>query len=874
MMLRLLILLLVLFASRTASASERGFCRAAAALTFLSKQNQQALQEACQKSDVPPNLARLATDELLLQGDNAALFLELLPAGALVDSSEARRQADAAIKAISREVTDTAKGGCAKLWGDTQRLLDRWLNEQPIHKASGQFTEVPFSKEELETKCKKDLPLKGYRLVFVFGNTDDKLQILSGGPDTLERIHVGTKLDMRRSRTVFVAAVREAVPFVVLHHGTGAKQSRRVARVDRIDRLGDSLSAGENSPEGCLEIEATSDYPDQLIFLLDGQPIKTHESSNEAPEGARTSAKLLLEPAQHKLVTLQAHHGRANVVDTKTISLVSHTYATNCASVKLDLRTGRTGLVGVRAGPECAGTGLDENLLELRATNFLRKSLGRQFVDLATLKSSAQGIASTTSLGRLFPARATGASRGTLGTEESAGAVLSEFLRQGLSRVILLDATCRMDAEQKRHTISIHASSLDLLDTQRHGSDDVAGLNLRDAIRGETETAHGEYQLRGAMISVLSRLLNLPYVRFYDHVQNRLQFNSNTLLTEAYIPPEDAGTLWKQEVRAEFASGAEMRTICDVLDERDRLRAPEWERNVHLDLLLLSKKNKTQGTIAHDQAEFGPARVGGYVIGISAVFPDGKELVDYECVRVGSRYGGIWASLGSSTNSASLIAERSVALQYSQLLVGIPLAETHLDSAFQSSGSLVVGYGRSQYQINAPPSWDDLVDRRDGQTAITIRGFDEEGNLRQTWVRHSLLLGLGGGFSWAPWATMEKRSLALSPYARRVDLNLRAIAFLDLGFIDASTTNPGLREFRGGKSNDSTLLNASMTGIVELAVRLNIGAHSSLRMGDAIALLGPNDALFSARRGDPAFRQITLTGAFANMIVFGAEYHR
>ncbi|MCA9694889.1 MAG: hypothetical protein KC636_35250 [Myxococcales bacterium] len=541
------------------------------------------------------------------------------------------------------------------------------------------------------------------------------------------------------------------------------------------------LKIDDQAVLSCLNLQVAVD-PGAQIFI-DGRQVHNGPVVVSRPQRARS---------EHRMTVMHRDaNASAWVINAEETIEVTRKYTSTlgCEPVSLDLRSSRAvALTSVRVNEACAATGVDGAAVWGGAARFLQENGSRAGLAFRDFDGVAQVVKHLQEIERALGALGgdpVGASRGSRDTRTSISTAARELWRQGIGRVISLELQCREGAAGEQ-TISLLGRSVDIDLIHEEAKDPLVGVDLGRLVTIETEDLNGNEGVAPATRRLVSRLLQLRYIRFASAPRTVLYTEPMTLVVELYDPggaDHDADTI---TIEAFGASEATADAICDPLMETGRVagRVPEDAAlGRRRDIVRVKSASAGQST-ARARAyavELRPRAPETLIIrGVLGAAKRPKHVI-YHCVTIENTYRRLWLQLSIGGMVPIGTAPR---LAMGRIETGLLLTSSRTGHGMHLGP--VLGFQAMNYQRSAPPSWDDLATGASGEAVYTDGGAAPIG-----WNRFSVLLGarVNGHFSWC----VVRRSCG--HWGRRFKFFVSGGLTANVGFIDARDVPTALTTF-------------------------------------------------------------------------------
>lgn len=530
------------------------------------------------------------------------------------------------------------------------------------------------------------------------------------------------------------------------------------------------LDLTDRSDTSCLSLDVAVG-PGRVV-LLDGQVVET--AVPIVPRGLHTLS--ILRPV-----------GDAWVIESEDVVDANlTTFRNECSPVQLDLRPSRgVTLTPVNVDDSCGDFGPSGSRIWGTAARHLQESSRRsrlEFRDLHGVASAADWLreiqAALTSLG----GDPIGADRGDLDTVKSVGVSASELWRQGVSRVISLEVQCRRDPAGHGLRISLLGRVLKTDLVHRRLQDPVTGVPLREIIRIETEALEEVRLIEPAVRRVVSRLLDLAYLRFAvspDEVFYADRIEATVELIDG--PHSTVQPIFQAFEAPEPVAGS----ICERLQSSGRLAgrdpsAGSLGREVDI---ITARETEESGASRTYHLSINPRRPGTLIL--RTMVPGQPSGAAYHCIDVIQERRQMFVRAGGGTGFGQNL-RRPLTPRESTL--------TRIELGFLTNvrrhGGFQLGFGGGFGTVatrlpEGAPDWADLVRAAEAGEALP------EGEV--SWLRYAILLGPR-----AMWrfSFCRKESGTCPRIVRRLLWGLDITLDADIGIFQPREVPEGLVEFR------------------------------------------------------------------------------
>lgn len=592
----------------------------------------------------------------------------------------------------------------------------------------------------------------------------------------------------------------------------------------------------------CLLFDLRPTIDPNRIVLVNGQDLG-NASSVEVPDerlGDREPpAVLILDPSSKK-------KGQYRRLESRSIPW-SELLPGRCHTIQLDL-THRGGLavIGANALPGCMAQGVTSTKLRTSAEAIL-EDMGEKPRKMTEWSDTLKHFGKT--FGPLQTGRRLGASVGRLDSSEALLTNAGEFARQGFSALISLELSCRGNSPDTAE-YTLHATRLDVVKLAEP-VDPVSARDVDDDLRPVSESVHGERELEGLMVRVLSRLQGQPYIWTQPDLRLRRLQGSASERVSVYLPP-DHTTQAKVKVSLEaHRLSPQEEYICRAPDGAARLSEQSvaksfWNgrsttRAHHEEWLSVSPGTESTSTVY-----WNPYGSGLYVLRLQAGIGGKEKPTTFRCVEVRNQYTYLWFDLSyqRGLGPTPARAARNDSLGYGRLLGGMARA-TAYDGSFNFG--FAVGYGNAVHSRTTPTAWE--VKR-----ATTVPGEPvTPPKLPINWTRQSVLFGPEITVRWSGPICDLFRTWVCNRPMRSFDLVARALPLVDVGVVDTSSIDPQLKRFLDGKDG----LDLDMSFSLEAGVMIHLSQGLSIDARATMGVLGWDDFALGGRDQHEAQSSIT-----------------
>jgi hypothetical protein len=531
-----------------------------------------------------------------------------------------------------------------------------------------------------------------------------------------------------------------------------------------------------------------------------------------------------------------------------------------CTHRRLDLRRTNVSALIVSQDAACDDQGVVLAVLRRYVRDQLETDLGAEekLVDFEAWATALGAINELHVSLSAVGSQAVGGDRGRLGAIENLRLASGELMRRGFRRAFVAHLSCSSRPGKGSYSFLVH--QLNLRELQEMDRSRLAGMaEVEDALETYEHTVTHRSDLRDLVDATLARRRGRTHARLVTPQRAPRLHGRPQQCVEAWWPDDTTSRVRMRVLRMKESS--RVTALCAGVEERRRLATAEPfetppDDTVEVANILVPAK------ITRERLAL-PLPISELYL-VELIVDD--VVLSYRCVEPVESDMFIWWLTGFSPALLNPRPELDrETTQYSSILVGFALR--------QPSGMAVsplIGHANLYRLTHTSPTWNDVLPPFVGGAPE----FSDAGTTRLSWIRRSILMGLGLDWDIRVGCTVNRwvkpgRGPCCSDHARRWGLLTRLMLAVDVGLIDTSDIPAEYYDFREGRGPNAQLLDIDLISGLYGGLRIRTTERLDLYLLANLSVLGLDDAVRLNRskgyKGEVSYDFLWVGGISAGM---------